>query len=63
MFLGQKQVTNSSNLHVLQNYKHTHVKHTTQLMNAPCKTFFIIIIIIIRLIEPFIIHVDPKLSN
>ena len=40
MFLGQKQVTNSSNLHVLQNYKHTHVKHTTQLMNAPCKTFF-----------------------
>ena len=42
MFLGQKQVTNSYNLHVLQNYKHTHVKHTTQLMNAPCKTFFII---------------------
>ena len=40
MFLGQKQVTNSYNLHVLQNYKHTHVKHTTQLMNAPCKTFF-----------------------
>ena len=25
MFLGQKQLTNSSNLHVLQNYKHTHI--------------------------------------
>ena len=43
MFLGQKQVTNSSNLHVLQNYKHTHVNIRTYHERPHLKHFFLLL--------------------
>ena len=48
-FWDKNKLRNSSNLHVLQNYKHTHVKHTTQLMNAPFKTFLLLLLLLLLL--------------